>query len=444
MLAAPLHLPTPRWSSRSVAAFTGTSQSDVARVWARCYARGAGPLPPGPLRLLAVAVSPENSMLVLTSTTSSGTHVPGGPRTFMRSVRRPALQTVLASDLRFDATSGAAVDPGGPARDAALAGNARSVVDTGAQVLVVSRRALPALDDGCTHIVVAGDADWQRLLEALVRQCAEPALPVLTGLQHQLMQWARGGAQRFEWLDAEAPYEPRPPMQGPPPTARAVADEMFRLIVRRLVEGRLRAGSRLTEADLARVLRTSRLHVRDALRTLASDGLVDLEPHRGAFVPSPLVSDILETYAVRRALGAIVVRHAAQMPASTLAPVEQALERMLRVARTTSDSYLTGDADLDLQDVLAGVTGLRSAAPMFRTTTAQIKLYVAVIGLSYSYPIPDMCQDDIALVQHLRAHDEAAALRRWHAKVDAATGLMTLRLRQSRPAGAARPAAGTP
>ena len=83
---------------------------------------------------------------------------------------------------------------------------------------------------------------------------------------------------------------------------------------------------------------------------------------------------------------------------------------------------------------------------MFRTTTAQIKLYVAVMGLDYSYPIPDMCEDDIALVQHVRDHDEAAAVRRWNAKVDAATRLMTVLLRQSRRgvSADARPAAGTP
>ena len=62
-------------------------------------------------------------------------------------------------------------------------------------------------------------------------------------------------------------------------------------------------------------------------------------------------------------------------------------------------------------------------APMLWTTTAQINLSVAVMGLDCSYPIPDMCEDDITPVQHVRDHDEAAAVRRWNAKVGAATRL---------------------
>ena len=51
-----------------------------------------------------------------------------------------------------------------------------------------------------------------------------------------------------------------------------------------IVEGDYAPGGRLIEADLCRLLRVSRTPLREALKVLAGEGLVDLEPNRGARV----------------------------------------------------------------------------------------------------------------------------------------------------------------
>lgn len=75
-----------------------------------------------------------------------------------------------------------------------------------------------------------------------------------------------------------------------------------------ILEGRLAAGSRLVEAELADRFGVSRGPVRDALQELARAGLaVDL-PRRGTFVSSLTEQDLEEVYVLRRAIEEAAVR----------------------------------------------------------------------------------------------------------------------------------------
>src|SRR3990170_390485 len=75
-----------------------------------------------------------------------------------------------------------------------------------------------------------------------------------------------------------------------------------------ILDGRLAAGTRLVEAELAERFGTSRGPIRDALQELARVGLaVDL-PRRGTFVSSLTDRDLGEVYVIRRAIEEAAVR----------------------------------------------------------------------------------------------------------------------------------------
>jgi DNA-binding GntR family transcriptional regulator len=59
-----------------------------------------------------------------------------------------------------------------------------------------------------------------------------------------------------------------------------------------IVSGELQAGQRLVENDLSAQLGISRAPLREALRTLAKEGLVEMRRGRGAMVASPTADDI--------------------------------------------------------------------------------------------------------------------------------------------------------
>src|SRR3954467_6094650 len=71
------------------------------------------------------------------------------------------------------------------------------------------------------------------------------------------------------------------------------------LIREAILDGELVAGERLKEDDLARRLDVSRTPVREALRRLQAEGLVVVEPQRGATVRAYETRELEDRYSRR-------------------------------------------------------------------------------------------------------------------------------------------------
>lgn len=92
-----------------------------------------------------------------------------------------------------------------------------------------------------------------------------------------------------------------------------------------ILGGALAPGSRLGEVELAEQLGVSRTPVREALRRLAADGLVDVLPNRGARVARWTPADLEEIYELR----ALLESHGAARAATRIAAEE--LPRLTRL-----------------------------------------------------------------------------------------------------------------
>ncbi|WP_298928631.1 GntR family transcriptional regulator [uncultured Ramlibacter sp.] len=71
-----------------------------------------------------------------------------------------------------------------------------------------------------------------------------------------------------------------------------------------LVESRIPPGAKLNERELAEVLQVSRTPLREAIKMLAAEGLVELLPNRGAIAVSLSEADVLNTFEVMAGLEA--------------------------------------------------------------------------------------------------------------------------------------------
>src|SRR5699024_11840333 len=69
-----------------------------------------------------------------------------------------------------------------------------------------------------------------------------------------------------------------------------------------LTQGTLAPGSKLNERELCEMLNVSRTPLREAIRLLAAEGMVVLEPGRGAFALSLSDADIAYTFDVLASL----------------------------------------------------------------------------------------------------------------------------------------------
>ncbi len=96
------------------------------------------------------------------------------------------------------------------------------------------------------------------------------------------------------------------PIDSAAPVGRAsLHDEVVERLRDMIVEGALEPGARVPERELCARFAVSRTPLREALKVLASEGLLELLPHRGAQVTRLTAADLDELFPVMGALEAL-------------------------------------------------------------------------------------------------------------------------------------------
>ena len=106
------------------------------------------------------------------------------------------------------------------------------------------------------------------------------------------------------------------PMSASSPNGRleiqSVVDHVYTALRERILSGDLPRGSKLRQVSLAEEMGVSRTPLREALRRLAAEGLVDFSPNRGATVSELDFGDMRHAWAARVALEPGAARLAAE------------------------------------------------------------------------------------------------------------------------------------
>ncbi len=122
------------------------------------------------------------------------------------------------------------------------------------------------------------------------------------------------------------------------PLARARTNSTGEQIAKQLgqdiLQGLFVPGQRIGEQAVGERFALSRGPVRDALRILERQGLVEVRPRRGAFVVELALDDVADVFNVRAALLSLAVRYLARNPdKSALSEVDPALAQLRRLAQ---------------------------------------------------------------------------------------------------------------
>jgi DNA-binding GntR family transcriptional regulator len=121
-----------------------------------------------------------------------------------------------------------------------------------------------------------------------------------------------------------------------------------------ILEGRLDENSRLTEEFLSTQLGISKSPIREALNRLETEGLIRIEPRKGAYLRRPSAEEVADLYDLREALETHVVRTAKLTPAF-LAELHQSLKRQ-RIFLKANDKVHYIQEDVHFHAELARAT----------------------------------------------------------------------------------------
>src|ERR671910_3662150 len=112
--------------------------------------------------------------------------------------------------------------------------------------------------------------------------------------------------------------------------ARAsTTEQVLRELREAIIDGRIAQGEALREIPLAQTFGTGRSAVREAIRQLVQEGLVDHEPHRGSLVRVVSLADYPDVYGTREVIEAGAARRLLERdePIDT-APLREALDQL--------------------------------------------------------------------------------------------------------------------
>ncbi len=170
------------------------------------------------------------------------------------------------------------------------------------------------------------------------------------------------------------------------------------------MDGRIPPGSPLREGRLVEMLGTSRGTIREALRHLVQEGLVEYRLHQGAFVPDQTLADRLDVYVAREAIETWAARKLVESDQPLdLSGLEEAIAAMEKESgEVTRPSEETIAADLRFHHELVRMAGSERLTRAHETFAAETRM---LLRAHPPYPRRTYAGDHRELVDAVRRRD---------------------------------------
>jgi DNA-binding GntR family transcriptional regulator len=201
-------------------------------------------------------------------------------------------------------------------------------------------------------------------------------------------------------------------MKPQPLTRTSTVDLLAAELRREILDGSLPAGSRLRERELCEGYDVARHSLRAALRALAADGLVRIEPHRGASVARLTAEDVRALYELRVALELeaahlALERHGGRLPE----PVHAALAALEAACQGDDPPWSdVNEAHAELHRAIVTAADSPRIAAAHAALSGEMRLFL--LQLQPHLPLDELVAGHRALVAGLER--EGPAVLREH------------------------------
>ena len=194
-----------------------------------------------------------------------------------------------------------------------------------------------------------------------------------------------------------------------PISSPLLIEEIARVLRERIIEGAMPSGTRLSEREIGGKLGVSRTPLREALRLLAGEKLVEVLPRRGASV-APLDAVVIgEIFPVMACLERLAVGLACRhIDAQALAALEVQLARMA-AAHARRDKRRFFAASLDFHEAILAAAGNATLWEQHRQLRSQVRR-ACFLSLSADHEWVAAIDEHGLILAALRRRDGAEAV----------------------------------
>lgn len=193
---------------------------------------------------------------------------------------------------------------------------------------------------------------------------------------------------------------------------RSITDRVIAELRTAIVSGRIGANEPLRESSLAQTMGTGRSSVREAIRHLIGEGLVEYRPNRGAYVRLISEEDVADVYLAREAIEVAAVCRILEREPPDLSPLQSRLHRIVLAAAATPDHEAAGlelvSADLEFHREMVALAGSPRLSRAHDTLAAEAQMLMLHQPV---YPLTDYAGDHRILYDALAQRDPEAPER---------------------------------
>lgn len=217
------------------------------------------------------------------------------------------------------------------------------------------------------------------------------------------------------------------------PRRATLAGEVRAEIERMIVDGELAAGEKMNELALSNIMGVSRGTVREAIRSLADSGLIDLITNRGAFVHETTLAEVRNLYDLRGAVFAMAcaaaARHVAEgTDAKLLQKLQRNIEKM-HTAYDTEDTARYYALNIEFHDLLLQGAQNPKAKTIYDNLVKEMHLFRRR-GLSIVNNLARSLGEHVDICEAVREGDPEAARAAAHQHITAGLARYMLMLDQ--------------
>jgi DNA-binding GntR family transcriptional regulator len=192
------------------------------------------------------------------------------------------------------------------------------------------------------------------------------------------------------------------------PTVRAIVAQKLREAI---MSGTFKPGQRLVERELCEMTGVSRPSIREALRLLEADGMVNTVPHRGPVVSTISLEEARQLYAARAVLEGFAGRECARLrDPAVVRRMGGALTR-LKAAFAKSDMIAVLEAKTDFYAALIGGCQNAFIERMLKPLHDRITL-LRITSMSQPKRVNKSLREVTAIWRAIQSGDEDLAERR--------------------------------
>ena len=200
------------------------------------------------------------------------------------------------------------------------------------------------------------------------------------------------------------------------PNRRAVADWTLEVLLSRIFSGELKPGDQLSEEDLSAEIGVSRSPVREALRRLEADGLVQVSAGNGKREVATFgIDGIREIYDMRAALEGLAAMAAAEVitpkQIAQLVNLQQKMEKAAAGHRKGQQRDLS--YDFEFHQLACRIAERPRLERMLSGLWVQTRALIRQLGLMGVYPddseVKDAHRDHHRLIRAFEQRDPQAA-----------------------------------